>query len=251
MNKNKWKTTMNKNSKEFLPDLALLEQKAAFGLHKITPAGQKKWLVFSGWCTSCWTHCRLDTVTNYFISKQAWLFSIGHYKLANTTQTQTTKQSQYYATILTDVFACKNASCLVERLLQLMVKKRKLECGFSWIYHLPLKQYYSSLSKGSAIGHFDVALEEDWVGIVKIVLWGCFDDAIASFIGYFEVAQESVLKLYHSIQHRLSLTHSSVLINRKANISSSLPCRCSRFCPVTRHSGEERCMTRRKGSMGD
>lgn len=39
---------MNKNSKEFLPDLALLEQKAAFGLHKITPAGQKKWLVFSG-----------------------------------------------------------------------------------------------------------------------------------------------------------------------------------------------------------
>lgn len=39
---------MNKNSKEFLPDLALLEQKAAFGLHKITPAGQKKWLVFRG-----------------------------------------------------------------------------------------------------------------------------------------------------------------------------------------------------------
>lgn len=36
---------MNKNSTEFLPDLALLEQKAAFGLHKITPAGQKKWLV--------------------------------------------------------------------------------------------------------------------------------------------------------------------------------------------------------------
>ena len=156
MNKNKWKTTMNKNSTEFLPDLALLEQKAAFGLHKITPAGQKKWLVFSGWCTSCWTHCRLDTVTNYFKSKQAWLFSIGHYKLANTTQTQTTKQSQYYATILTDVFACKNASCLVERLLQLMVKKRKLECGFSWIYHLQLKQYYSSLSKGSAIGHFEL-----------------------------------------------------------------------------------------------
>ena len=39
---------MNKNSTEFLPDLALLEQKAAFGLHKITSVGQKKWLVFSG-----------------------------------------------------------------------------------------------------------------------------------------------------------------------------------------------------------
>lgn len=39
---------MNKNSTEFLPDLALLEQKVAFGLHKITPADQKKWLVFSG-----------------------------------------------------------------------------------------------------------------------------------------------------------------------------------------------------------
>lgn len=58
---------------------------------------------------------------------------MGHYKLANATQTQKSKQSQYYATILalTDVFACKNASCLVERLLQLMVRKRKLECGFS------------------------------------------------------------------------------------------------------------------------
>jgi len=47
MNKNKLKTTMNNNSTELLPDLALLEQKAAFGLHKITPAGQKTWSVFS------------------------------------------------------------------------------------------------------------------------------------------------------------------------------------------------------------
>lgn len=38
---------MNKNSTELLPDLALLEQKAAFDLHKITSAGQKKWSVFS------------------------------------------------------------------------------------------------------------------------------------------------------------------------------------------------------------
>lgn len=37
---------MNKNSTEFSPDLALLEQKVAFGLHKITPAGQKKWVMY-------------------------------------------------------------------------------------------------------------------------------------------------------------------------------------------------------------
>lgn len=36
-----------KNNNELLPDLALLEQQAAFGVHKIIPAGQKKWSVFS------------------------------------------------------------------------------------------------------------------------------------------------------------------------------------------------------------
>ena len=44
-------------------------------------------------------------------------------------------QSQYYATILTDVFACKNASCLVERLLQLMVKKKKI--GVRLLVNIP------------------------------------------------------------------------------------------------------------------
>lgn len=63
-----------------------------------------------------------------------------------------------------------------------------------WL-NLPLKEYYSSLSKGPAIGHFDVALEEDLLGIVKIALCGCFDDATASFIGYFEVAQKDWVEI--------------------------------------------------------
>ena len=78
-----------------------------------------------------------------------------------------------------------------------------------------LSKVYCGLCEIGWIGHFEFARETGAV-LCRIALWDCFEDAIAYFIGYYEVARElghnSSFKQSHNAnetQHRPSLTRNS------------------------------------------